>query len=243
MKTEHLTVRTTDAHFSCARHLVNGHALSQDELSIRVCIFSKVLLSTCSVSLILLLSFLPRWLRKQAQPAPIHGIVHGLAAKQSSITFHGHARNKLQFPTAVLNQAVLLSMLECEWARYLPIMFGAVLRRIFVKLVLVERCVTVLHSESLVHSIDHVPVNVPSSNKPVHGLVCEGNEAVIKVIIMVRSPKMRHVSRTHRVDWDWFFGRVIWIRHFLFGGFIHTFTVDRSHGAHLHKANSTRRYI
>ena len=46
VKTEHLTVRTTDAHFfSCVRHFINAHALVQDELSIRVCIFSKVILS------------------------------------------------------------------------------------------------------------------------------------------------------------------------------------------------------
>ena len=35
--------------------------------------------ATCLVSLILLLSFLPRWFRNQAQPVPIHGAVHGLA--------------------------------------------------------------------------------------------------------------------------------------------------------------------
>ena len=82
VKTEHFTVRTIYAHFSRARHFINAHALAQDELSIRVCIFSNVvtcLIAICSVSLILLLSFLPRWLRNQAQPAPIHGAVHGLA--------------------------------------------------------------------------------------------------------------------------------------------------------------------
>ena len=32
--------------FSRARHIINAHALAQDELSIRVCIFSKVILSS-----------------------------------------------------------------------------------------------------------------------------------------------------------------------------------------------------
>ena len=35
----------------------------------------------------------------------------------------------------------------------------------------------------------------------------EDNEAVIKLIIKGRSPTMRHVSRTHRVAFDWLFGR------------------------------------
>ena len=36
----------------------------------------------------------------------------------------------------------------------------------------------------------------------------EDNEAVIKMIIKGRSPTMRHVSRTHRVDQDWLFDRI-----------------------------------
>ena len=49
--------------FSCARHFVSAQALTQDELSTRVCNFSQVILSsqcfiaTCSVSLILFFSF------------------------------------------------------------------------------------------------------------------------------------------------------------------------------------------
>ena len=37
--------------------------------------------------------------------------------------------------------------------------------------------------------------------------IFEDNEAVIKMIIKGRSQMMRHVSRTHRVAWDWLFGR------------------------------------
>ena len=38
--------------------------------------------------------------------------------------------------------------------------------------------------------------------------VFEDNEAVIKMIIMGRSPTMKHVSRTHRVALDWLFDRI-----------------------------------
>ena len=38
--------------------------------------------------------------------------------------------------------------------------------------------------------------------------VFEDNEAVIKMIIKVRSLTMRHVSRTHRVALDWLFDRI-----------------------------------
>ena len=38
--------------------------------------------------------------------------------------------------------------------------------------------------------------------------IFEDNEAVIKMIIKVRSPTMRHVSRTHRVAFDWLFDRI-----------------------------------
>ena len=36
----------------------------------------------------------------------------------------------------------------------------------------------------------------------------EDNEAVIKMTIKGRSPAMRHVSRTHRVAFDWLFDRI-----------------------------------
>ena len=34
-------------------------------------------------------------------------------------------------------------------------------------------------------------------------IVCEDNEAVIKIVLKQRSPAFRHVSRTHRVNLDW----------------------------------------
>ena len=39
-------------------------------------------------------------------------------------------------------------------------------------------------------------------------IVFEDNEAVIKMIIKVRSPTKRHVARTHRVSLDWLFDRI-----------------------------------
>ena len=38
--------------------------------------------------------------------------------------------------------------------------------------------------------------------------VMEDNDAVIKMCVKERSPALRHVSRTHRVDLDWLFERI-----------------------------------
>ena len=73
------------AFFSSARHFINEHALAQERVEHSSLRFLKCHLvvtcyiASCSVSLIPLLAFLPRWLRNQAQPASIHGAVHGLA--------------------------------------------------------------------------------------------------------------------------------------------------------------------
>ena len=57
-------------------------------------------------------------------------------------------------------------------------------------------------------NVDFLPSNVPSSHQEALLYVFEDNEAVIKMIIKVRSPTMRHVSRTHRVALDWLFDRI-----------------------------------
>ena len=36
----------------------------------------------------------------------------------------------------------------------------------------------------------------------------EDNDAVIKMIVKGRSPNLRHVARTHRIDLDWLFERI-----------------------------------
>ena len=56
-------------------------------------------------------------------------------------------------------------------------------------------------------NIDHVPSKGMHSGPSAKLYVFEDNEAVIKMIIKGRSPTMRHVSRTHRVDLDWLFDR------------------------------------
>ena len=60
----------------------------------------------------------------------------------------------------------------------------------------------------VMEDIDSVPSNVQSARQEALLYVFEDNEAVIKMIIMGRSPTMRHVSRTHRVALDWLFDRI-----------------------------------
>ena len=60
----------------------------------------------------------------------------------------------------------------------------------------------------VLENIDSVPSNVQSSRQEALLYVFADNEAVIKMIIKGRSPRMRHVSRTHRVALDWLFNRI-----------------------------------
>ena len=60
----------------------------------------------------------------------------------------------------------------------------------------------------MLNSIDCVPSNVQSSHQEALLYVFVDNEAVIKMIIKGRSPTMRHVSRTHRVAFDWLFDQI-----------------------------------
>ena len=57
-------------------------------------------------------------------------------------------------------------------------------------------------------NIDHVPSSGTYSGSHAMLYVFDDNEAVIKMIIIGRSPTMRHVSRIHRVALDWLFGRI-----------------------------------
>ena len=61
---------------------------------------------------------------------------------------------------------------------------------------------------NVMENIDSVPSNVQSARQEALLYVFEDNEAAIKMIIKGRSPKMRHVSRTHRVALDWLFDRI-----------------------------------
>ena len=60
------------------------------------------------------------------------------------------------------------------------------------------------HSDVCVfESMDHVPHDIPNSSHSTQLYIFEGNAAVIQMINKGRSPNMRHVSRSHRVDLDW----------------------------------------
>ena len=60
----------------------------------------------------------------------------------------------------------------------------------------------------VVHNIDSVPSDVQSVSREALFYVFEDNEVVIKMIVKGRSPTMRHVSRTHRVAFDWLFDQI-----------------------------------
>ena len=57
-------------------------------------------------------------------------------------------------------------------------------------------------------NVDFVSSNANSCHKGAMLCIFEDNEAVIKMILMGRSPTMRHVVRTHRVALDWLFDRI-----------------------------------
>ena len=56
-------------------------------------------------------------------------------------------------------------------------------------------------------TVDHVLANFPESSFHARLIIFEDNETVFLKIIQGRSPKLRHVSRTHRADLDWLFAR------------------------------------
>ena len=54
-------------------------------------------------------------------------------------------------------------------------------------------------------NVDHVPTTMPDNDDRAKLLVMEDNDAVIKMVVKNRAATMRHESRTHRIDLDWFF--------------------------------------
>ena len=56
--------------------------------------------------------------------------------------------------------------------------------------------------------VDYVPQTIPAAWLA-KLVILEDNDAVIKMCEKGRSPNMRHVARTHRVDLDWLFERLI----------------------------------
>ena len=61
---------------------------------------------------------------------------------------------------------------------------------------------------NILSSIDYVQPNINTIHSKARLLIMEDNDAVIKMCIKGRSPNMRHVARTHRVDLDWLFERI-----------------------------------
>ena len=64
------------------------------------------------------------------------------------------------------------------------------------------------HDNFDLNNVDCVPSNAKFSRFGVVLYILGDNEAMIKMIIKGRSPTMRHVSRTHRVAFDWLFDRI-----------------------------------
>jgi hypothetical protein len=54
----------------------------------------------------------------------------------------------------------------------------------------------------ILSSIDYVKPNIDTNHPKARLLIMEDNDGVIKMCIKGRSPNMRHVGRTHRVDLD-----------------------------------------
>ena len=69
-----------------------------------------------------------------------------------------------------------------------------------------------LHLQRQVHdmfgSVYFVPPSLPICYGRAYLYILEDNDAVIKMIVKGRSPNLRHVGRTHRVDLDWLFDRI-----------------------------------
>jgi len=66
----------------------------------------------------------------------------------------------------------------------------------------------VLLSDTL-QNVDNVPPNIVVSRGRAKLIICEDNDAVIKMCVKARSPNMRHVARVHRVDLDLLFERLL----------------------------------
>ena len=67
---------------------------------------------------------------------------------------------------------------------------------------------TIQYMGGLFANIDYVPCTIPLSEGIGRLVIFEDNDAVIKMCIKGRSPAMRHVARTHRIDLDWLWERM-----------------------------------
>ena len=62
--------------------------------------------------------------------------------------------------------------------------------------------------EKILTEVDQVPTTL-ATNRHADLVVLEDNDAVIKMCEKGRCPAMRHVARTHRIDLDWLFERLL----------------------------------
>ena len=62
--------------------------------------------------------------------------------------------------------------------------------------------------KQLIEDLDFVPSNAHTSSQRASLFIFDDTDGVIKMTIKCRSPTMRHVSQTHRVDLDWLCGRI-----------------------------------
>ena len=72
----------------------------------------------------------------------------------------------------------------------------------------VQKMQSLIAEQQILLNVDYVPCNIPEPKHRSKLIVFEDNEAVIKMTIKGRSPNMRHVARTHRIDLDWLFERI-----------------------------------
>ena len=72
--------------------------------------------------------------------------------------------------------------------------------------------------EQILAQVDYVQDSLPAPTRRGKMVIFEDNVAVLRMIQKGRSPTMRHVPRTHRVDLDWLLERIrnddgIWIKY------------------------------
>ena len=141
----------------------------------------------------------------------------------------GCARNKLQFRTVPQCLRSFVWMLDCVWMGYLLLIFGTqwlkyhihtttmsnpdiqATRKLEQFLIPKPRPNTSKENRRLINSVRWITYPQTHTLLKV-SLSCtyifEDNESVIKMKIKGRSATMRHVSRTHRVVFDWLFDRI-----------------------------------
>ena len=54
----------------------------------------------------------------------------------------------------------------------------------------------------MMEDVDYIPPSLPRPTRLAKLKICEDNDAVLKLLLKRRHPRMKHVGRTHRVDLD-----------------------------------------